>query len=94
MVGRFRQVAAAVVLAAAILAPAAALVAAQGTEAGRPAHGLAMHGDLKYRPGFKHFGYVNPSAPKGGTARLWAQGGPHGYFGKRLHVVGIGCDGF
>jgi len=70
MVGRFRQVAAAVVLAAAILAPAAALVAAQGTEAVRPAHGLAMHGDLKYGPGFKHFDYVNPSAPKGGTVRF------------------------
>ena len=29
-------------------------------------HGLAMHGDLKYAPGFSHFDYVNPSAPKGG----------------------------
>ena len=31
------------------------------------AHGLAMHGDLKYPAEFKHFGYVNPAAPKGGT---------------------------
>lgn len=30
------------------------------------AHGIAMHGDLKYPPGFKHFDYVNPDAPKGG----------------------------
>jgi microcin C transport system substrate-binding protein len=32
-----------------------------------PAHGVAMHGDLKYRPDFEHFDYVNPNAPKGGT---------------------------
>ena len=31
-----------------------------------PAHGLAIHGDLKYSPNFKHFDYVNPNAPKGG----------------------------
>jgi microcin C transport system substrate-binding protein len=29
-----------------------------------------MHGDLKYGPGFTHFDYVNPAAPKGGTARF------------------------
>lgn len=33
------------------------------------AHGIAMHGDLKYGPDFKHFDYVNPNAPKGGTMR-------------------------
>jgi microcin C transport system substrate-binding protein len=32
-----------------------------------PAHGMAMHGDLKYGPDFEHFDYVNPNAPKGGT---------------------------
>jgi microcin C transport system substrate-binding protein len=32
-----------------------------------PAHGVAMHGDLKYGPDFDHFDYVNPNAPKGGT---------------------------
>jgi microcin C transport system substrate-binding protein len=32
-----------------------------------PAHGMAMHGDLKYGPDFEHFEYVNPNAPKGGT---------------------------
>ena len=26
-------------------------------------HGIAMHGDLKYGPNFKHFDYVNPTAP-------------------------------
>jgi microcin C transport system substrate-binding protein len=37
-----------------------------------PAHGIAMHGDPKYGPDFKHFDYVNPDAPKAGTLRLWA----------------------
>jgi microcin C transport system substrate-binding protein len=32
-----------------------------------PAHGVAMHGDLKYGPDFQHFDYANPNAPKGGT---------------------------
>lgn len=36
-----------------------------------PAHGLAMHGDMKYGPDFTHFEYVNPDAPKGGTLRMW-----------------------
>ena len=36
----------------------------------QPAHGLAMHGDLKYPAGFTHFDYVNPDAPKGGEMRL------------------------
>jgi len=40
-----------------------------------PAHGLAMHGDLKYSPDFKNFEYVNPDAEKGGTIRLSAIGG-------------------
>ena len=34
------------------------------------AHGLAMHGDLKYDEGFTHFDYANPDAPKGGTVVL------------------------
>src|SRR5262249_4100906 len=33
----------------------------------RPAHGISIHGDLKYGPGFAHFDYVNPRAPKGGS---------------------------
>lgn len=32
-------------------------------------HGIAMHGDLQYGPDFKHFGYVNPDAPKGGRLK-------------------------
>ncbi|QTD43707.1 extracellular solute-binding protein [Ottowia testudinis] len=30
------------------------------------AHGYALWGDMKYPPGFSHFDYVNPGAPKGG----------------------------
>jgi len=37
-------------------------------------HGIAMHGDLKYPPGFAHFDYVNPNAVKGGTVRYSALG--------------------
>ncbi len=30
-------------------------------------HGLSAFGDLKYPPGFEHFDYVEPDAPKGGA---------------------------
>ena len=48
--------------------------AAGASEQARPSHGIAMHGDLKYPPDFRHFGYVNPAAPKGGAVRLQAIG--------------------
>jgi microcin C transport system substrate-binding protein len=34
------------------------------------AHAYAQFGDVKYPPGFTHFGYVNPNAPKGGEIRM------------------------
>jgi microcin C transport system substrate-binding protein len=37
-------------------------------------HGLSLFGDLRYPADFKHFEYVNPSAPKGGNVRLIAGG--------------------
>lgn len=37
-------------------------------------HGIAMHGDMKYAPGAKHFDYVNPDAPKGGDIRYGRRG--------------------
>jgi microcin C transport system substrate-binding protein len=37
-------------------------------------HGLSVYGDLKYKLDFKHFGYVDPDAPKGGSARQVAIG--------------------
>ncbi|WP_448203717.1 extracellular solute-binding protein [Azospirillum sp. sgz302134] len=57
------------------------------------AHGIAMHGDLAYPPGFAHFAYVNPDAPKGGTLRQAVTGGfdtlnPHVV--KGIPAVGLG----
>lgn len=39
-----------------------------------PRHGLAIHGEPGYPADFKHFAYVNPNAPKGGTVTLEASG--------------------
>ena len=61
--GAFRHCVIAGAVAAAMLLPMAAAQA-------QPKHGIAMHGDLKYPPGFQQFDYVNPAAPKGGTIRL------------------------
>ena len=49
--------------AAAPLLPGPAFAA---VPANQELHGLSAFGDLKYRPDFKHFDYVNPDAPKGG----------------------------
>jgi microcin C transport system substrate-binding protein len=53
-----------------LLLGAAALVSslAQNVEAGQDTerHGISAFGDLKYPADFKHFDYVNPTAPKGG----------------------------
>src|SRR6266508_895137 len=46
---------------AATIAPPA--LASEGPER----HGISSFGDLKYSAGFKHFDYVDPNAPKGGT---------------------------
>ncbi|WP_246088738.1 extracellular solute-binding protein [Phreatobacter stygius] len=37
-------------------------------------HGLSLVGALRYPPDFRHTGYVNPEAPKGGVARLSIDG--------------------
>ena len=39
-----------------------------------PVPGFAMHGDVKYPPGFKNFDYANPDAPKGGDVKMSAIG--------------------
>jgi microcin C transport system substrate-binding protein len=49
------------------------LFAASGTMAA-PNEGMSLFGDLKYGPGFTHFDYTNPQAPKGGTIRYSAIG--------------------
>jgi microcin C transport system substrate-binding protein len=54
----------------AVLAGAGALAAIRPAWSGESQdgerHGLSSFGELKYRPGFEHFDYVNPVAPKGG----------------------------
>ncbi len=37
-------------------------------------HALSLMGQPRYAPGFKHFDYVNPAAPKGGLLRLSSEG--------------------
>ena len=37
-------------------------------------HALSLFGDIKYPEGFRHFDYVNPNAPQGGTLRQSALG--------------------
>lgn len=49
-------------------------VRAEEPVAGKPMHGIAMHGELKYAPDFTHLEYVNPDAPKGGELKLAAAG--------------------
>ena len=49
-------------------------VSAAADESIEPVHGFAMHGKPKYPADFKHFDYVNPNAPKGGTLRTGASG--------------------
>ncbi|HVZ52641.1 MAG TPA: extracellular solute-binding protein [Pseudolabrys sp.] len=44
--------------------------AAQGTAEPAWRHGLSLFGEVKYPADFKHFDYVNPAAPQGGTVRL------------------------
>ncbi|MBX2854556.1 MAG: extracellular solute-binding protein [Rhodobacteraceae bacterium] len=60
--------------AAATLAGAPVLSAApafaEWSGGGVRSHGESLLGALKYGPDFKHFDYVNPDAPKGGTAKL------------------------
>ncbi|MFA5592523.1 MAG: extracellular solute-binding protein [Micavibrio sp.] len=45
-----------------------------GAQTATPKPAVSMHGDVKYAPGFTHFDYVNPDAPKGGALKLHAIG--------------------
>jgi microcin C transport system substrate-binding protein len=40
------------------------------TASAEPSAGIALYGDFKYKPGFTHFDYVDPDAPKGGTVKF------------------------
>lgn len=48
----------------------ALLLAAAGGARAVVSYGLSLFGDLKYQPGFTHFDYTEPNAPKGGTMKL------------------------
>lgn len=67
----------------------AAFLAAPAWAADEPAwrHGLSLFGDVKYPAGFKHFDYVNPNAPKGGTVRLIAPSGTFDNFNSMVSGV-------
>jgi microcin C transport system substrate-binding protein len=54
-----------------LAAPAAAQISEQDRNW---RHGLSLFGELKYPPEFKRFDYVNPNAPKLGSARMIAFG--------------------
>ena len=78
----------ATLLLSAILAPAATTAAES-----YKGQGLAMHGDLKYKAGFRNFDYVNPAAPKGGKVRLGATGSYdslNGFIIKGQPVIALG----
>ncbi|KUZ32958.1 extracellular solute-binding protein [Burkholderia territorii] len=51
-------------------AAAWAIQAVLAATAAHAAHAIAQYGEPKYPPGFRHFDYVNPDAPKGGTLVL------------------------
>jgi microcin C transport system substrate-binding protein len=60
-------------------------------------HGLSLFGELKYPSDFKHFDYVNPTAPKGGRARLYAIGtfdslNPYTFKGQPAGLIGLTND--
>jgi len=52
----------------------AALASTLGSAFAEPVHGIALHGEPRQPPGFTHFSYVNPDAPKGGRLALGAFG--------------------
>ncbi|MEQ9040549.1 MAG: extracellular solute-binding protein [Silicimonas sp.] len=50
-----------------VLGIAATAAVAENHEAVIESHGISAFGELKYPAGFRHFEYVNPDAPRGGT---------------------------
>jgi microcin C transport system substrate-binding protein len=61
-------------LSSTVLTPGLRPALAQGGETPLRRHALSLFGTVKYPADFKHFDYVNPAAPKGGTVRLIAVG--------------------
>lgn len=69
-----------------LIVGAAAMGAGRGLVAGAAAqesesHGISAFGDLGYPADFKHFNYVNPGAPKGGT---FSQIGPNRQYNQNF----------
>lgn len=62
---------------------AASLLPGGMAHAGEKRHGMSIFGELKYSPGFSHFDYVNPKAPKGGT---FSQVGPTAAFNASFYT--------
>lgn len=58
------------ILAAALVLASMVPATAQQPMTTRTVNALSLIGEPKYKPGFDHFGFVNPDAPKGGAARL------------------------
>ena len=54
--------------------PSFAVLFVAGAAFAEPHEGIALYGDLKYKPGFTHFDYTNPDAPKGGAVKFNAIG--------------------
>lgn len=68
---------------------APALVLADTTRS----HGISAFGDLAYAPGFPHFDYVNPEAPKGGRIVLRPTKGPRTFDNFNPYITrGDGAD--
>lgn len=60
--------------AAGFLAIACLSVTGASTATAEPRTAMALHGEPKYGPGFSHFDYADPEAPKGGTLHLGVLG--------------------
>ncbi len=72
--GRQRRTTAAFCLALAGLLLAGLFTAASNASEQVWRHGVSLIGPVKYPEGFKHFDYVNPNAPRGGSARFGTTG--------------------
>lgn len=59
-----------VILATALFLAAMVPAMAQQPVSTKTVNALSLIGEPRYKPGFDHFDFVNPNAPKGGTARL------------------------
>jgi microcin C transport system substrate-binding protein len=81
---------------------AAALFLASGcavlaSDASPKHHALSLVGAPKYGADFKHFDWVNPNAPKGGTLRQYAEGSfdsvnPFSFKGQKASDLGLISD--